>query len=227
MRLANWLSALSNATSLSVLRELRTAKRAAEIRVRSQGAGDARLLSRQSIHHHLDKLVEAGFATTEEVDVSGRERRIYSLNAGLLFSAAEDLRRLATVNPLSPSRDQDATLTVSSITRARRADGPHLALVHGVKEGLVYPLDAASLVDDSWVIGRGKDAAITISDDPSVSRHHAAISRDAKGTYHLRDLPRSKNGTLLNWAPLDTASEPLKPGDIIMIGNAKLVFRSG
>ncbi|MGD1898235.1 MAG: ATP-binding cassette domain-containing protein [Phormidesmis sp.] len=59
-------------------------------------------------------------------------------------------------------------------------------------------------------------------DAPSVSRHHASITK-AGGEYVLRD--RSTNGTYVNRKRL-TAARPLKDGDIIQIGPFTLLFRN-
>ncbi len=224
-RLATWLSALGNATSLEVLRALRTPMRANEIRIYSTGGAQPRLLSRQSVTHHLDKLAEAGFVTMEEVDVAGRDRRVYSLNVGLVFSAAEDLRRLGARGPVFDPGDIDATLAVSHASGQSRITGPRLVVVHGVHESQAYPLRDEDAEDGGWTLGRDPNATFVIRDDPSVSRRHAVIRRDASGAHRVFNLPRSTNGTHRNWTAVGEAGEILASGDVIAVGNTKLVYR--
>lgn len=67
-------------------------------------------------------------------------------------------------------------------------------------------------------IGRRSDAACRL-DDPTVSRQHAVLRREAGG-WVLEDAG-SRAGTLLNGVPLRAAS-PLAPGDEIGIGPWRL-----
>jgi pSer/pThr/pTyr-binding forkhead associated (FHA) protein len=69
-------------------------------------------------------------------------------------------------------------------------------------------------------IGRNATNAISIKDDPLVSRKHALIEH-VNGGYFLSDLG-STNGTYLNNQPvLKNQKVPLKPGDIIRIGKTE------
>lgn len=71
------------------------------------------------------------------------------------------------------------------------------------------------------VIGRSKSSDIVL-DFPSISRSHAAILRDDKGSWTLFPL-QSKNGTQLNGQAL-TESVPLQAADIISLGGLELYF---
>jgi type II secretory pathway predicted ATPase ExeA len=68
-------------------------------------------------------------------------------------------------------------------------------------------------------IGRAPGNGLVI-DDASVSRRHALVDR-VDGHYVIDDL-NSRNGVLVNGRKRETA--PLKSGDIINIGHARLVF---
>lgn len=97
-----------------------------------------------------------------------------------------------------------------------RDEVPLLLVPEGDLQGKRWQLEK-----DEFVIGRGEECDLTIS-DRQVSRHHARITRTASG-YLLEDLG-SKNGTHLNGALVE---EPqiLQDGDDIQISLAlKLTF---
>jgi hypothetical protein len=97
-----------------------------------------------------------------------------------------------------------------------RDEVPLLLVPEGELQGKRWQLEK-----DEFVIGRGEECDLTIS-DRQVSRYHARITRTASG-YLLEDLG-SKNGTHLNGAPVE---EPqiLQDGDDIQISLAlKLTF---
>jgi DNA-binding winged helix-turn-helix (wHTH) protein len=82
------------------------------------------------------------------------------------------------------------------------------------------------LVEGDNVLGRDEDAAVRI-DVPGVSRRHALIHvRGREGT--LEDLG-SKNGTYLRGQRLGGPGTPgaLEDGDVFVLGEVTLVFRSG
>jgi hypothetical protein len=82
------------------------------------------------------------------------------------------------------------------------------------------PLKTYPFTGEEVSIGRLPENVIVI-DNLSVSRKHAVISMGANG-YTLSDLG-SKNGTLLNGLPVNTAR--LANGDIITIGKYELLFQ--
>lgn len=97
-----------------------------------------------------------------------------------------------------------------------RDEVPLLLVPEGDLQGKRWQLEK-----DEFVIGRGEECDLTIS-DRQVSRYHARITRTASG-YLLEDLG-SKNGTHLNGALVE---EPqiLQDGDDIQISLAlKLTF---
>jgi len=97
-----------------------------------------------------------------------------------------------------------------------RDEVPLLLVPEGDLQGSRWPLDK-----DEFIIGRGEECDLTIS-DRQVSRHHARIRRTPSG-YMIEDL-NSKNGTHLNGAPI-MGHESLQDGDDIQIALAlKLTF---
>jgi len=68
------------------------------------------------------------------------------------------------------------------------------------------------------VVGRGDEINI---DNDFVSRKHAAFSADKSNVY-IEDLG-STNGTLLNGKKVSSKCK-LKSGDVIKIGNTKIIF---
>ena len=93
---------------------------------------------------------------------------------------------------------------VARIT-VRRPDG----------EQQVVPLGAEPIT-----IGRADGNAIVVKDD-WVSRKHLEIALGNDGLYYARDLG-SANGLVVNGRPEQDV--PLKPGDLIQLGNYLLIF---
>jgi DNA-binding winged helix-turn-helix (wHTH) protein len=87
---------------------------------------------------------------------------------------------------------------------------------------LLWDSRTIALAEGSNVIGRDPDAAVWV-DSSTVSRRHAEILVTAQGAT-LSDLG-SKNGTFLRGMRID-ASEPLRDGDEVAVGSARMVFRS-
>lgn len=85
------------------------------------------------------------------------------------------------------------------------------------RDGLVHPL-----LGDLFIIGRDKVCHIQITDDTSVSRKHATVSR--KGVSFVIEDNNSSNGVLLNGVRIKGAVE-LRVGDKVEIGKTVFVFR--
>lgn len=83
-QLAEALAAVASPVRLALLRTLREPRVLAEIEVPASGAsawGDAdRLLSRQTVKTHLDRLVESGAVSVRETTRGGRATVEYVLN---------------------------------------------------------------------------------------------------------------------------------------------------
>jgi predicted component of type VI protein secretion system len=82
------------------------------------------------------------------------------------------------------------------------------------------------LTADRYIIGRSDDCDILMPEaDPSVSRRHAALQRDANGLWWLVDLA-SRNGTKVG--PLRVAPDrpyQLRDGDRFQVGTNEMEFR--
>jgi len=76
------------------------------------------------------------------------------------------------------------------------------------------------LGEGETIIGRERSLRCTI-DDPSVSRHHAAVTCGGE-TFAIRDLG-SKNGTFVGGIRL-AAPRELRDGDVVTLGNVRVVF---
>ncbi|MBR58136.1 MAG: hypothetical protein CMH54_08960 [Myxococcales bacterium] len=74
---------------------------------------------------------------------------------------------------------------------------------------------------NSLLVGRGRDASITIL-DPSISRVHAKVTVDGVGRVFLEDL-QAANGTFVNNEQITDTAE-LHPGDMVRLGNQELLF---
>ncbi len=112
-------------------------------------------------------------------------------------------------------RVDDRTETVS-LFRSPGANAPVcLRIIEGCPAREPLILDEATTV----VIGREEGLGLRLEAE-GVSRRHARITH-GDGQYRIIDLG-SKNGTFVNWEPVDVA--PLRVGDRIDIGKVGLQF---
>jgi two-component system cell cycle response regulator len=118
---------------------------------------------------------------------------------------------LPPANEEDELRDTEKALSVPAAVDKNRAS---LTLLNGPDAGQVFPLSGED------VIGRDFDSSVRI-DDPSLSRSHARIVRQANGKFVLEDLD-SMNGTFLGPDRIDRRE--LVPGDRIQLG-PKLTLR--
>ena len=221
--LAKALAALASPVRLALLRRLRAPQALGEIRVRAEyeehGGDDDRLISRQGVREHLDKLLAIG--AVRALDEDGRVD--YVLNHQTIYRLSEDLRELARLRPL----EDGAGLPTVARPRASRkglGDAPMLVLVKGLDEGRVFDLTPSG-PKRQWTIGRRRGLDVALDFDPFVSSENALIEV-VDGAYVLTDLPGSRNGTTLNFEPLDPAERrPLARGDVVGVGRSLLLFR--
>lgn len=222
--LADTLTAIASPPRLTLLRELRAPKALREIELRGEsGETEAeRTLARQTVRKHLDKLVEASIVLAHDAERSYGRTVEYVVNHQRLFSLAEEVRGLARLRPTT----EPAGLTrVAGPAGQPRLQGPSLVLVKGLEEGTVFPL-AAPAPPGGWIVGRRRGSHVTLDFDEYVSAENTVIEWD--GTRHVaRDLPSSRNGTLVNFAPLDKGgAQALAHGDILGVGRTLLVYRA-
>lgn len=92
-----------------------------------------------------------------------------------------------------------------------------IVIVSGPNEGDFYPLGTRTMV-----VGRDEGCPIQVVDE-LVSRKHVQIRwDDGDRSYHALDM-RSANGVFINGRQIATDTT-LEDGDIIAIGNSKLMF---
>jgi len=82
-----------------------------------------------------------------------------------------------------------------------------------------------ALKDNRTTVGRGRGADVQLPDDTRVSRHHCAFEIRHDGTVVVVDTG-SANGTFVDGEPV-ADERPLKPGEIIEVGDTTLEFQLG
>lgn len=225
-KLAEALAALANPVRLALLRQVRTPKALSEIRIRPMevGPGGAdRALARQTVKTHLDRLVEIGVVIPREGEREYGATTEYLLNHQTLYALAEEFRELAKLRAAAdPGGVTRAGEEHAPATDLRR---PCLMLVKGLEEGRTFDLTPPTAGRRDWMIGRRRGLDVSLDFDPFVSTEHAAVTWDGKA-YLLHDQPESRNGTFLNFRPLDKgAPARLQTGDVIGVGRSLLMFR--
>jgi DNA-binding transcriptional ArsR family regulator len=225
--LAAALVALGSPTRLALLRAVRAPKALREIDVRiadpAAPGAPPRPLARQTVKEHLDRLLEAGLVTAREAERDYGPTVEYSLNHQELFGLAELLRELARLRPVAEPRNP----TVEGLAPPPPFDlaGPCLVLVKGLDDGRVFDLPAPAIGRKEWVMGRSRGADIALDFDQFISAENTAITWE-DGTYFVRDLEESRNGTTLNYQPLPKGTRrALRTGDLVGVGRALLMFR--
>ncbi len=182
-----------------------------------------RPISRQALERHLKTLQALGLVLARAGERRGRGVTEYVVNHARLFILTDELRRLSLIRPVSG--DASATVarqTLSSLGRVALPPGPCLVTANGPIEGAAFALHG----DGPWTIGREKGHAVALPYDPFVSKENSSVRRDGP-RFLIRSLPGARNGTRLNWRPLDEKEEaPLAPGDAVGVGRSLLFFRS-
>lgn len=77
-----------------------------------------------------------------------------------------------------------------------------------------------AVIKKKLVIGRGQQADVIITDDPSISKRHAEFSYETEGL-KVKDLG-SSNGTKLNGTAVGAEAVAVKNGDILTLGYSKV-----
>ncbi|MFN0063391.1 MAG: FHA domain-containing protein [Myxococcaceae bacterium] len=127
----------------------------------------------------------------------------------------------AGTSPVSPTPDPGSqTAVLARMLLAGAApppQEPHLLCIAGQNATAVFPLSEGTLT-----IGRMLEADIRLC-DRAVSRHHADIVPVDDG-WCIRDVG-SPNGVYVNGEPV-LLEHRLAPGDIVRLGETRLVFRA-
>jgi pSer/pThr/pTyr-binding forkhead associated (FHA) protein len=95
-----------------------------------------------------------------------------------------------------------------------------LTFLSGPRDGETVEL---AVGDEPVVIGRAKDCALVLADDPDVSREHASLAWNG-GAWVLEDLD-SRNGTFVGEFAASRRVEsgtPLPAAAIFRVGNTRL-----
>lgn len=231
--MAEVLSVLANANRLRLLAQLRQPRTPSEIRLTPEtvheGENPARTISRQAVHHHLEKLLDINAVLSRSVRKGGVVGDEYVVNHQQIFAISEEFRKLGSLRPLDEGAWSLRTQSLQDVRRAPAPEGPSLVLVHGLGEGNVFPLLSDGLhMTRTWVVGRRLDADVCLDYDPYVSSENTRIRFVPGSGFNVEDLPGSRNGTFVNWARVPAGSTaPLRHGDILGLGKTLLVFRSG
>lgn len=230
--LAQVLSVLANANRLRLLAQLRQPRTASEIRLTPEtvhtGENPERSMSRQAVHHHLEKLLDIGAVTAKPSKRAPTPGDEYVVNHQQIFAIGEEFRKLGALRPVGDAGWGLRTQALADVRRAKSQAGPNLVLVRGLGEGTLFPLVSQSPdVNAGWTVGRRADAPVCLDYDPYVSSENSRITRIPGQGYCIEDLPGSRNGTFVNWRPVGPGERvPLEHGDIVGVGKTLLVFHS-
>lgn len=229
-RLGHYLRALSVPTRILLLQKLQLPHTPAEIQLppfrRDPGLRGDRVLSRQTVEEHLRKLADVGLVRSRPARRGGQAAREYVVNQERLFTMVDEVRRLALIRgaPSAPTGTRSRGATMMAEGEAPKVElpaGPSLVLVAGPFEGKAFSLAGPG----PWLVGRSKDAHVSIDYDPFVSSRNTELARE-ESRFVLRSLPESRNGTTLNWRLLARGETvALAPGDTIGVGRSLLVAR--
>ncbi len=223
-RLSVALASLANPARISILRKLCTPRflKDLEVYVPSRDEPDhQRLLARQTVKEHLDRLVkeEIVVARTKKGDYGVATE--YVVNQQRLYHLTEEFRSLARLRPPVHLNAETASVMVGRQTS--KIQGPCLVLVKGVDEGRVFSLTGRD-ENKEWVVGRNTDTDIVLDYDPFVSSKNSMLRSKRRG-WTVEDLSESRNGTAVNF-DLIPKGQPvaLQHGDILGIGRSLLLF---
>jgi pSer/pThr/pTyr-binding forkhead associated (FHA) protein len=146
---------------------------------------------------------------------------LFNLLKQSVASAQEALGATHALVPLEPW----ATTREAELMSATQTGRAHLVITAAgrqipVLRAAVCPLEALP----SLAVGRTSKSALVI-DQPTVSRTHADIVH-AGGTFQIVDKG-SYNGTMVNDRVLEPNEKvPLRDGDVVVFGEAQMVFGS-
>lgn len=145
---------------------------------------------------------------------------MYLLVMALIFALRADARAAATA-PLRPKQSPLPTPATPVATPAPVAAPPPTSRSLVVQAGTLPTTGREYQLFGMVEIGRGEECTITIP-NKFVSTHHARVFQQ-NGQWLAEDLG-STNGTLLNGKTF-SGTQPLKPGDHLMVGDTDFVVK--
>jgi hypothetical protein len=127
---------------------------------------------------------------------------------------------LTVPEPTAPRPGEHTRAAAAALLREAARDpaapsGPHLVILTGPHAG-----ERAALGPE-LMIGRGRGAALRLA-DAATSRRHARLRLGPDGAT-LEDLG-AKNRVRVNGVPVERRPVPLRPGDLITVGETELVY---
>ena len=132
-----------------------------------------------------------------------------------LFNAARTVVEAPTEAPMQPERGDPRQEWLTRAREALRAPGEYILYEDG------RDIKAVALTREWTRIGRSLAADVRF-DDPTVSRRHALVVRQADGVRVLDD--RSLNCVFVNGEQIEWRA--LEDGDEIVVGRYRLIFVS-
>jgi len=219
------LKAIANPVRMELLLALRSPRALAEIHLRpARKDGNLRpdrTMSRVSVKHHLESLLDIGVVRPLPGLRDGREVETYQINHRQLFALTEELRALTRLRGTGPDIP-DGTIPAPARQAPGNRTGMRLTVLNGPTEGKVHTLPPQA----TWTltVGRKLDAGVCLDHDPYISLLNTELVRDSDRVV-VRDLPSSRNGTWLNWELIPRGSEArIATGDVIQVGRTQLLF---
>lgn len=211
--LAELFEALSNPRRIRLLHHLAEPQYLREI-------ASAFGLSRQAVHHHLDRLVETGFLERRSGSRESGPVTEYVLVPEVLALVHEGVERVSRVPGARRDRP-DRTRGGSDHPASSSPPDRGLWVVHGIDAGT-----RLSLVGDEgpWVVGRDPTCDLVLEGDPFASARHAEVWPEGTG-HRVGDLA-STNGTFVNGRRLDRREDAaLDHGDVVGVGRSLLLYQ--
>lgn len=228
--LARCLEVLANPNRLRLLQQLVNPKTTSEISLRPEaprkGENPERRISRQGVQLHLERLASIGVIATTREPRGKALVEVHTINYPRMFAFFEELR---TLSLMRATREPGglATIPAGDAAAPAKASGPHVAIVRGLHEGTIFPLDLAHQnAAGTWLLGRKRGLPVCLDYDPFVSAENSEFVPKPGGRVAVRTLPPSRNGTTVNWELLRSEEERvLEHGDIVGAGRTLLLFR--
>lgn len=212
------LKVLGQSSRLEIIEALREPRTIGEIRVKTSGrlalASGERVLTRQGIRAHLERLIEIGLVRQVLSTRPGRRGAVeYQIDPRGFFALVEELRELTA------SVCGEAPLEPCGSLEGR----PRLVLVRGIPEGKSFELRQESVGPHGWTIGSQPSSVVALEYDPFAPAAAAEIGPEGNGYRITSGAP----GVALNWRALRVGeASHLSSGDVVKVGRSLLVFRT-